>query len=459
MKNLRVSSYIIPVKLDCESEQYFLIHGYTGAFDIVGTDIKDFLFSNKFTTLEKFPFSDILFNKLKERGYLTSKTKEEEQDYVKRIANVLHKQAKMSPNSYTLVVTYNCNFKCPYCFEKEILKEINKDPSYAISKEMVDKFYDRILEMEPDGKIRNKYISLFGGEPLLKENRDILEYIMEKGQKLGCAFTAATNGYDLDCYEDFLKPGYIERIQITIDGTQKVHDERRMHAIYKNSFDIIVNNIRMALNKNTHISIRINIDNENFNELVLLDKQFKDLGFYDYKSFTVYAAFISGENNFIPDSNKPSADLDINQRNFLDLFKNNNLNMIHDIKTYLSISDVMLNNKNIMFYPYYCSSQSNMYAFDPFGYIYSCLEKVGDKTHAIGQYNDNITWLEEKELWFNRNIGNINKCRKCKYALFCGGGCFTKTFSNNRCPESFCDDFPIIFKYTINEIYNKKQQR
>lgn len=99
MKKLRILSYIIPVKLDCESEQYFLIHGYTGAFDIVGTDIKDFLFSNKFTTLEKFPFSDILFNKLKERGYLTSKTKEEEQDYVKRIANVLHKQAKISPNS------------------------------------------------------------------------------------------------------------------------------------------------------------------------------------------------------------------------------------------------------------------------------------------------------------------------------------------------------------------------
>lgn len=42
MENLRISSYIIPVKLDCDHEKYFLIHGYTGAFDIVGTDIKDF---------------------------------------------------------------------------------------------------------------------------------------------------------------------------------------------------------------------------------------------------------------------------------------------------------------------------------------------------------------------------------------------------------------------------------
>lgn len=291
---------------------------------------------------------------------------------------------------------------------------------------------------------------------LLKENRNILEYILEKGRKLGFAFNATTNGYDLNYFEDFLKPGYIERMQIAIDGTRKVHDERRMHAEHKSSFDVIIGNIKMALDKNTHINVRINIDNGNFNELVLLDKQFKDLGFYDYKSFTVYAAFISGENNFIPDSNKPSSDQDINQRKFLSLFKDHNLNIMHDMKVYMSLSEVILNNKNVTFYPYYCSSQTNMYVFDPFGYIYFCLEKVGDKTHAVGQYNDTITWFDNKDLWLNRNVGKVNKCIKCKYSLYCGGGCLTKTFSNNKYPEAFCDDFPVIFKYTVNEIYNKK---
>lgn len=35
MGTLRTSSYMIPVKLESEKGKYMLIHGYTGAMDIV----------------------------------------------------------------------------------------------------------------------------------------------------------------------------------------------------------------------------------------------------------------------------------------------------------------------------------------------------------------------------------------------------------------------------------------
>ena len=35
METLRTSSYMIPVKLEQEEGKYMLIHGYTGAMDIV----------------------------------------------------------------------------------------------------------------------------------------------------------------------------------------------------------------------------------------------------------------------------------------------------------------------------------------------------------------------------------------------------------------------------------------
>lgn len=35
METLRTSSYLIPVKLESEPGKYMLIHGYTGAIDIV----------------------------------------------------------------------------------------------------------------------------------------------------------------------------------------------------------------------------------------------------------------------------------------------------------------------------------------------------------------------------------------------------------------------------------------
>lgn len=35
METLRTSSYLIPVKLEDEEDKYMLIHGYTGAIDVV----------------------------------------------------------------------------------------------------------------------------------------------------------------------------------------------------------------------------------------------------------------------------------------------------------------------------------------------------------------------------------------------------------------------------------------
>lgn len=53
----------------------------------------------------------------------------------------------------------------------------------TISKEFVDKFFEAIPLIEPNEKLRNKSISLFGGEPLLKENKDIVEYIVYEQKK------------------------------------------------------------------------------------------------------------------------------------------------------------------------------------------------------------------------------------------------------------------------------------
>lgn len=39
METLRTSSYIIPVKLESEEGKYMLIHGYTGAMDIVSESV------------------------------------------------------------------------------------------------------------------------------------------------------------------------------------------------------------------------------------------------------------------------------------------------------------------------------------------------------------------------------------------------------------------------------------
>lgn len=66
---LRTSSYIIPVKLEKEKGKYLLIHGYTGAIDVVSEEL---LAKIESINLVNDLSEDTLQNLLK-RGYITVK--------------------------------------------------------------------------------------------------------------------------------------------------------------------------------------------------------------------------------------------------------------------------------------------------------------------------------------------------------------------------------------------------
>ena len=80
---------MIPVKLEQEEGKYMLIHGYTGAMDIVSeallNDIKSVGSKNNDLTRP-------MIESLLQRGYLTTKTQEEEYAYVARTASALHRK-------------------------------------------------------------------------------------------------------------------------------------------------------------------------------------------------------------------------------------------------------------------------------------------------------------------------------------------------------------------------------
>lgn len=86
MGTLRTSSYMIPVKLESEKGKYMLIHGYTGAMDIVTEHLLEKIKS--ITTYHDF--SESTLQTLLKRGYITTKTQDEEYEYVARVAYALH---------------------------------------------------------------------------------------------------------------------------------------------------------------------------------------------------------------------------------------------------------------------------------------------------------------------------------------------------------------------------------
>ncbi len=104
------SVYLIDIKLD--NEKSMLIHGYTGAIDIVSNELADYLKNNPCISTHDFPFSNNTLNSLLNRGYLTTKTKEEEYSVTSKIANLLHDAHKRMYKSFAFIITYNCNFRC-----------------------------------------------------------------------------------------------------------------------------------------------------------------------------------------------------------------------------------------------------------------------------------------------------------------------------------------------------------
>lgn len=189
MGKLKLSYYTIPVKLESEENKYLLVHGYTGAIDIVDGNI--------WHQMKNFPNDSHLSTEtiqlLQKRGYLTMKSKEEELEYVIKLAHLLHQAQSKLYKSFGFIVSYNCNFRCPYCFENEISHHGNQWSKQVFTKEMVDKAYDAILKIEPRHELHFKQLLLFGGEPLLRENKEIVKYIVLKGARLGYTFKVITN--------------------------------------------------------------------------------------------------------------------------------------------------------------------------------------------------------------------------------------------------------------------------
>lgn len=452
MKSLRKSSYIISTRLHDGKTMW--IHGYTGAIDIVSARLADYLDAHDAFVPEVFPFGEEVFARLAKRGYLTAKTKEEEQAHVAHMAGLLHEAHKRMYKNFGFVVTYNCNFRCPYCFENGISGNGQAWSGQVFTRKMVDRAYAAMREIEPRRELHRDALLLYGGEPLLKENKDIVSYVVEKGAAEGYMFYAVTNGYDLPHYADLLAPERIGRLQITLDGYRDSHNARRRHCEGVETFDRIMENIGLALSKDVKVSVRINTDANNFDDVERLRELFQSLGYKDNPNFGFYSAVLlqydttSDHQSFVYQSVKEH----VRQHYMEDKEETN----CQDHELSKKILNCLQNRTSLNITSASCPSQYASYLFDPRGNIYTCWETIGKPSYAIGQYQEiPITWTPTRKLWFDRHVGNAPNCSHCKYALFCGGGCLAKAkFTMEQgFGTSICRDYPSIFHLAVLKAY------
>ena len=339
--------------------------------------------------------TDILNNE----NFTTQLEKEEE---IALLWSFLEKQ-KIG-GRYSIALTYDCNFRCIYCYERNVKNNI------TMTKKMVDKFIEILLKDEIKGSI-----GITGGEPLLEENRDTLKYLFKKGD--GLKFDIISNGYELPNFIDLLSNYNITSIKVSLDGPKEIHDKRRAHNSNKGTFDVIIKGIKEALDTGLKIVIYVNVDSQNINKIGELIRYLKEndikapilLKRVNKRSGLEYPYILSPEEYFA---------------RIFQLLKKEKLDVyIYEFEALLKNLFKSLRDGSILIPKLrYCGGcEPNVLIFDPIGDIYSCDYVLGDKECKIGTYFPKLQFNSNYYLWKNRTANKIKECYDCKLAPLCGG--------------------------------------
>lgn len=480
---MRTSSYVIYVDLPDHNDEMLLVHGYTGAYDRVARNVSAFLRQREAGHVPRplygaweeakaddpsiEPPCDATLENLKARGYLTEMSVEEEEEFL--VANVdrWHVARAMQAPQFIFMPTYDCNLRCAYCFQAHMRNNPEFRPLLrTMDAATVDRIFVAMPRLEAVHGVGEhnrppRSIGFFGGEPLLRQSRPIVEHIMNRARECGEArFWAVTNATQLDAYEDLLGPDGIATIQITLDGPPKEHDTRRVYPDGSGSYSQIAPNIAMALRQGAQVQVRVNVDRDNVADLPSVAQLAIEAGWPESPGFSIHTAPINAVNG----TTDPHTTFSTWQlRQAMDELREGHPEMAvftrPDERLRRSVHRIFTEklDPTPLMKSAFCSAHDRMYIFDAFADIYACWERTGDSKVRIGRVledggiESNSPMLKQ---WRSRNASSNPVCSRCRYVLHCGGGCaILAETRHGRFFGNHCDAFGQRFRASVAEAY------
>ena len=452
-----------------------LVNGLYGAVDVVDSAIAG--------KLEKDNLADLplaLMERLAVRGHITRKDKAGELADARllgRIWNRLIGQICVSP---VILPTYDCNFRCPYCFERHRLTRGQEWLGQTMKPEMVDAVFTALRKQRDKGR-KIDGCSLYGGEPLLRENRETVRNICEHAKAMGLGISGVTNGYDLDSYIDLLEEYGVSQLQITVDGVGAQNDCRRMHRDGVPTYDRILRNAVLALEHGIDINLRVNINRENIGGIRALiddlaarnlvepapgkrepaEKDGKGAGKPEKKrkgDFHYYFKAVS------EDSGSPTK---VTEQQVMDAMLAAGIPPMDAIRIQSQYSMPMktlaaaLTKKEYpQLSPAYCGAEQGMLCIGPDGLLYSCWDLVAMEEEAVG-FTDletgSFIFNFTKAKWRTRTSDLMKPCQTCPYIFICRGGCAPEAArTHGSCFRESCGEIREIFAFVAPRIIGKK---
>ncbi|MBR5016125.1 MAG: radical SAM protein [Spirochaetia bacterium] len=453
---MRVSTYeiflpLINGKEEEIKDRTLLINGLYGAMDILKKEDADKVKAGDFQSL---PLS--LRERLLLRGHLTCKDKEAELADQKLLGRIYRTVISRSGIGPVIMPTYDCNFRCPYCFEQHRLCKGQEWLNQNMTPEMIDTIFKALKDYKDRGyKVSD--CSLYGGEPLLAKNLETVRSICQHCKELGLELSAITNGYELEAFLDLLEEFKFKSLQITVDGVGTVNDKLRIHKSGCGTYEKILKNIKLATQRGIKVNMRVNISRGNLHGIKDLVDDLKARGFEENEKYSYYFKAVNDDK--CPENN-------VREHEIIDELMRIGFTAQEAIMHQSQYSVPANGMKELLkkegypeFNPGYCGSEGGMMVIDPFGRVYPCWDIVAKDDTVVG-YADKDTgrfiFGFEKAKWRTRTTDIMETCQCCPYTFTCRGGCASRAFADHGSFfHEYCGESKEIINYVASRIAGK----
>lgn len=412
------SRFLNIIDLD-DQQTSLLFNGVNGCIDEVPTVLAALLFSGGEEEIHSLSSENLAF--LAQRGHLTTLGRDEELERFREFVGAMHQKrcAETSAGGLLLLLSYQCNLDCSYCYQQ---KHRPRKSSAIMTPEMVDAIFEKHLTYLLPG-IEKKQLFFYGGEPFLPANIPSIRRALEHTRRLGISARAISNATLLDAMPDIFgpEPGHVGWVQVSIDGWRNLHDRSRIPVNGEATFDRIIRNIQLLLEKDVKVALRLNLDKKKVETIPVLLEHLKEKGIAGHDNVNMYAAPL--HDNLCEVDATDFIDIEgLAEKVFafgIDLEHPISLRA-NDLRYLFSLQ----NGTGLVRTSFCMQTMQNTLVIDPFGDLYACFEEAGYTDMRVGTIGDNgVGFFPLSEEYKRRHIENMPECLACSIALTCGGQC------------------------------------